>query len=379
MVLDGRLPSNTRWGTSAVRRAFGLHLLRRLAEGQGLGLGEDIRDEDVVMPAQRIEGVHEADEVAGDEPRALVDELVERVLAVGARLAPVDRARVVVDPRAVEGDVLAVRLHGQLLEVGGEALQVLLVGQHGHRLRAEEVVVPDGEETHEHGQVALEGRGAEVLVHLVEAVEHGAEVVRPHREHGGEADGRVHGVAPAHPVPEAEHVRGVDAELRHLGGVGGDGHEVLGDGLVVAAQAREAPLARAARVGHGLQRGEGLGGDDEERLRGIEIAHGLREVGAVDVGDEAKGHGRARCRSGAPRRPSPGPRSEPPMPMLITLRMRFPVCPFQAPLRTRWANSLILSRTSCTSGTTSTAVHLDRGGRGARAGPRGARRGSPSR
>ena len=32
-----------------------------------------------------------------------------------------------------------------------------------------------------------------------------------------------------------------------------------------------------------------------------------------------------------------GPRSEPPMPILITLRMRLPVWPFQAPLRTRSA------------------------------------------
>src|SRR6266403_850318 len=30
-----------------------------------------------------------------------------------------------------------------------------------------------------------------------------------------------------------------------------------------------------------------------------------------------------------------GPRSEPPMPMLMTLRMRLPVWPFHAPLRTR--------------------------------------------
>ena len=33
-------------------------------------------------------------------------------------------------------------------------------------------------------------------------------------DHGGQADGRVHRVAAADPVPEAEHVGGVDAELR---------------------------------------------------------------------------------------------------------------------------------------------------------------------
>ena len=59
----------------------------------------------------------------------------------------------------------------------------------------------------------------------------------------------------------------------------------------VAVQAGQQPIARRMRVGHRLERGEGLGGDDEQRLRGIEIAHRLGEIGAVDVGDEAEGHG----------------------------------------------------------------------------------------
>ncbi len=39
------------------------------------------------------------------------------------------------------------------------------------RLGAEEVVVPDGQEAHQHRHVALGRRGAEVLVHGVEAGE----------------------------------------------------------------------------------------------------------------------------------------------------------------------------------------------------------------
>ena len=127
--------------------------------------------------------------------------------------------------------MLAVALHRQLLQIGREALQVLVVRQHGDRLGAEEVGVPDAEQPHQHRQVPLERGGAEVLVHLVEAVEHGAEVVRADGEHGREADRRVHRVAAADPVPEAEHVGGVDAELGHLAGIGRDGDEVLGDGL----------------------------------------------------------------------------------------------------------------------------------------------------
>src|SRR5579875_999875 len=72
--------------------ALGFDLLGGLAKGEGFGLSEDVGHEDVVMLAERVEGLEEADEVAGDEAGALVDELIEAVLAVGAGLAPVDGA-----------------------------------------------------------------------------------------------------------------------------------------------------------------------------------------------------------------------------------------------------------------------------------------------
>jgi hypothetical protein len=62
----------------------------------------------------------------------------------------------------------------------------------------------------------LERGGAEVLVHGVEAGEQVAEAVGPDRQHRRQPDRRVHRVAAADPVPEAEHVGGVDPELRHL-------------------------------------------------------------------------------------------------------------------------------------------------------------------
>jgi hypothetical protein len=64
---------------------------------------------------------------------------------------------------------------------------------------------------------------------------------------------------------------------------------VLGDRILIAAERGQRPLARRARVGHRLQRREGLGGDDEQRLRRVEVARRLGEVGAVNVGDEAEG------------------------------------------------------------------------------------------
>ena len=122
--------------------AFGLDFGEGFSESEGLGLSEDIRHEDVVVTADRIERLGKGNEVAGDEACALVDELVEAVLAVGAGFAPVDRTRVGIHMVSIEFHMLAVALHGELLEVGGEAFQVLVVRQDGDGLRAVEVVIP---------------------------------------------------------------------------------------------------------------------------------------------------------------------------------------------------------------------------------------------
>ena len=161
-----------------VLHAFGFQLLHRLAESEGLGLGEHVGHQQVVVAAQLVPRLRESDEVAGDELGALVYQLVEGVLAVGAGLPPVDLAGLVIHRAAVEGDALAVALHGQLLQVGREALEVLLVGQHRYASRAEEIVVPDAEQAHQRRDVLLEGGGAVMLVHLAGPGEHLAEMIR---------------------------------------------------------------------------------------------------------------------------------------------------------------------------------------------------------
>src|SRR6516162_9910609 len=154
------------------------------------------------MPTQGVEGLREGDEIAGYEPGSLMDQLVEGMLAVGSRLTPVDRSGVVVDENAVAGHMLPVALHGELLEIGRKALQILLIWKHCAGLRAEEIVVPDGQETHEHRKVARKRRGAEMLVHCMESLQHGLEMIRADRNHGRKTDGGIHRVTPSDPVPE---------------------------------------------------------------------------------------------------------------------------------------------------------------------------------
>src|SRR5262249_27837092 len=116
-----------------------LDLLRSLSERECLSLGEHIREQDVVMPAERIERVVERDEVTGNESRALMDQLIKGMLTVGSRLTPINRAGVVCDRGSIERHVLPIALHNQLLQIGGKSLQVLFVGEDCNRVRSEKV------------------------------------------------------------------------------------------------------------------------------------------------------------------------------------------------------------------------------------------------
>src|SRR5208337_312232 len=217
-----------------------------------------------------------------------MDHLIEGMLTVGSRLAPVDGSGLIVYFSSLERDVLAITLHRQLLKIGREPLEILFVRKHSNCLRAKEIVVPDGQEPHQDWQVAIEWCAAEVLVHLVKSVQHGAEIVEADGQHRREADRRIHRIAPANPVPETEHVAGIDAELRDLRGVGRYGYKMLSNRPFVVPQTFNRPKPSRVRIGHRLQRRERLRTDDEERFGWIEIACRLEEVGAIDIGNKAE-------------------------------------------------------------------------------------------
>lgn len=137
-----------------------------------------------------------------------MQQLVEGMLAVGAGLAPEDLAGIGGHSAAVPADVLAVGLHGELLQVGRETVQILAVRKHGVALGAEEVDVPDVEQAHQRDGVALERRVAEVLVDGMEALEELLEALGAEHDDQRQAHGGVDRIAAANPVPEAEGVAG---------------------------------------------------------------------------------------------------------------------------------------------------------------------------
>lgn len=112
---------------------FSLDLLRRLTDHERLRLGEEIRSEHLLVLVVRywVVRLGSHDEVGRDELSPLVKELVERMLGIGGGLAKDYGPGRILDVLASTRDCFAVGLHRKLLEIGGEAVQVLVESAYG--------------------------------------------------------------------------------------------------------------------------------------------------------------------------------------------------------------------------------------------------------
>ena len=205
------------------------------------------------MVAVGVVRVGEADEVGGHDPGALVQQLVEGVLAVGAGLAPHDRAGVE-SRRACRRGGPTCR-STPCRAVGGRPGSAPTPrrraappwwrsrGRCGSRRRSCRAAT---------GALAPSGAVRKCSSTTWNPARKSREVVRPDGDHQRQPDRRVDRVAAADPLPEAEHVGGVDAERRHLLGVRADGDEVAGDGVL--AEGVDEPGPGGAGVGQRLDR-----------------------------------------------------------------------------------------------------------------------------
>src|SRR5690606_15045600 len=103
-------------------------------------------------------------------------------------------ARRAFDGLAAAPHGLTVALHLELLEIGREAVQVIVIRQNRVARRAEEVAIPDADEREHHRQVLRERRTREVLVDRMAAREEALERRPADRERDGEPHGRPYGV-----------------------------------------------------------------------------------------------------------------------------------------------------------------------------------------
>lgn len=274
-----------------VGSTFGLDLFRGLTDHQGLRLGKEVGGKHALVLAV-LDGVVRLgshDEVGGDELGALVQQLEEAVLGIGGRLTEKDGASGVLDVFTGASDGLAVALHGELLQVGRETVEVLVEGGHQVSLGAKEIAVPDAQQTTNNGDVLLQRGLAEVLVHGVGTSQELVEVVVSNVQGDGETNGTPDGVTTTHPRFETEHVLLVNTKLGDLRLVGRESHKVLGDmGLVLGGL--EEPFLRRVGVGGSFSGSESLGGNQEKSGFGVRVLEGFGNVSSVNVGDKVQLH-----------------------------------------------------------------------------------------
>ena len=228
------------------------------------------------------------DEVDRHESRALVQQLIKRVLRVVAGLAPDDHARVAAHGLAVHAHALAARFHLQLLQVRREALEAIVVGQNRLGFGAEEIVVPDAQQREQHGHVLFKRRLPEMQVHATSAREDTLEHVHADDERERQPNRRPQRVTTTDPVPEAEAEVGTNTEIVHGFVIRGCGNEVILHRDFV--ELLNDPLTRRFRVGHRLERRKGLRTNNEQRRFSIKLALQIGKLRAVDVGHAVKAH-----------------------------------------------------------------------------------------
>ena len=274
-------------GRDPGRFELGPDLARGSAPHQCLGLRETVGDEQPVLIREGVIAARGDDEIRGHEPCPLMQQLEERVLSIRARLAPHDRPGRVVDGHRFESHTLSVALHVELLQVGGESVEPLVVREHRVGLGSEEIHVPHPKQGERHRHVPIERRVTEVKIHRVRAGEQLTEPRHPCRNRDRQPDRRPQRVTATHPVLELEHAVGSDPELddrrairrrcyevpRHRGGV---------------AQGVDEPSPRRASIRHRLDRGEGLRCHREQCASGVDPREGRGQMHAVDVGDEMR-------------------------------------------------------------------------------------------
>ena len=170
--------------------------LFRFAKRQGFRLGKKVGQENGMVIDGTIQGggnvivrLTGGQKIAGNQFRALVDQLVKGVLTVRTRFTPQDGARLERDGIAIQIDGFPVRFHITLLKVRSETVHVLIVGENSEGFGTKKVIVPNAD--HGQGQWQILARirfRQKVLVHGVRTRVHFHPIVKPNGEGNGSTD-----------------------------------------------------------------------------------------------------------------------------------------------------------------------------------------------
>lgn len=229
-------------------------------------------------------GLFDHDEFGGHAAGALMQPLEEGMLAVAAFFTPCEAGGVVWQGLAVHVDALAVAFHFQLLQVGGQAAQAVVIGGNAAAGQFQKGAVPDVQQAQPDGQVAGPGLFGKVLVHGGSAADKIQKMVCTQGNGQRQAHGGPDREAPSHAFGHGQY--GVDAGCGCLVRLGCDGYKVLAD---VCATLLPEPLHGRGGVAQGFVGGPGFGDHDEQSAFRLQALQFFLQVMAIQVGDDADG------------------------------------------------------------------------------------------
>ena len=272
----------------ALRRHFGADRRFGFPDHQGFRLREGVSRQSTMGLGAVVIGVGGQDKIHRNDPRALVHQLDEAVLGVGAGLPEQDGAGVPGGRLPGQGHALAVALHFHLLEVRRKAAQAVVVGQHALRRATQSVDVPDPNQGEQHRQIAAQRRIAEMLIHRPGTVEHRLKPGPARRQRDGQPDRRPQRIPPPDPVAETERMVRCDPERRDRRQVGGQRREMPGHRDF--AQRPSDPGPCRLRVGHRFQGRERLRRDQHQGAGRIQAARRVQKRMPIHVGQKPRLH-----------------------------------------------------------------------------------------
>ena len=254
-----------------------MRIVAALPVRQRLGLRQQVGQQRGMVLRMRVIGLQHADEIGRHHLRALVQRLEKTVLGVGAGAAPPDRYGVDVDCIAGQHHRLAEALHHQLLKIGRQQLEPIVVRKHRLGGGTQRIAIPHRGQRMPDRDVLARRSVCRVRVHRCSAVKQLEETIHADRQRNREADRGPQGIATAYPIPHRQGTFRRHTEGGHALGIGADRVHAL-----VVAQ----PRANDAAVEQGFLGAEGLGNDDRGGARRIQPGqHALHGI-AIHVGDE---------------------------------------------------------------------------------------------
>ena len=142
-----------------------------------------------MVVADWVVALRRGQKVARDELGALVNQLIEGMLAVGAGLPPNHGAGLIIHPQPIFGNALAIAFHIALLEIVSKTLHGLVVGKNGVRLCVKEIVVPNAQERHDDRDILGKRSGAKIVINGVRPAQQGLKIVHADVDGDGKTDG----------------------------------------------------------------------------------------------------------------------------------------------------------------------------------------------